>query len=173
MGERMSFLARREKGRRMEQALRQQLAAKLNTRPEAIKFVELEQSDRIRAAFFHRWSEFRRLSITDEYHERHESHDRAAVALMLAEIKRRVSDLLMYLVYEGAEYAGVVEVSLHRAIDQALSVCECEGEDLLVTSDNAGVGLTVESFIDRLAPVYCERLRLNWWCECNASLVQS
>lgn len=162
--DRMQRLGAANTGRRIADDIRREFGARLDMPPESILFYDPETTERCENMFVARWNLARQkgdgASGVRSVYSRHADE----LARFIACISASVTDRPMLLFHDDCLSTGAIKCDLHAVLKRATCLCDLDGDDLLVMSEDGCVGVTLEHFVDRRPEVQAPVYRgYAWW----------
>ncbi|HXO42196.1 MAG TPA: hypothetical protein VN999_12145 [Thermoanaerobaculia bacterium] len=118
---------------------------KLGIPVESVKFLGLEEHDRLATRFWDRWSKVKSDHSCGSLNELFDTREKVE-----REIERfcALPDCPAYLLFDHSDDVGAIQVILHYALGKVFSIVEFDGEDFAITNATTSFGLSIEYFWD-------------------------
>ena len=173
---RISLLARRSHGNRVRENVRAYYSDTLKVPAESIRFLELEKTDVMVDKVSKTLLKFSSIPSANDEHRG--ANYRCLWSAIHDDIECAMNGILessadcdVYLMFgprvgeydAGSDCTGAIATTLYCAIDYAFTLAELDGEDLVATSLDASVYLSLEYFYDASLRSQLPMYRLRAW----------
>lgn len=143
-----SISMRKLHGKKMQNEIAIKYSKWLGVSLDMIVFVCLEKTDSL-LHFLKTKTPFSEPHIKEKGGFYIYTENKESVEHSIENLKKQFEDCSVILIHENSEYTGGIKVHLKQAFSKAFELCQFEGEDMLLLSEDLKTGVILEHFRDR------------------------